>query len=143
MWWIPGVGTIQATQAGLSCPAARARKDIWSPPVTGRGSSRALARRAGCAAAAAVSAGKVVRNRRNRGRRMASVLFRPVRTDRNRSIDRRETDDRRRGVAELDPAGVLVPVLAGLPAGLRSALEGGTAGALDADRRGVSLRKRE
>src|SRR5437867_4431815 len=113
MWRTPGVGTVQATQAGLSCPAARARKAIWSPPVTGRGSRRALARCAGCAATAAVSAGKAVRNRRTGERRMASVLFRLIRTDRNRSIDRREADDRRRGIAELDPAGIFVPVPAG------------------------------
>src|SRR5258708_29748414 len=148
MWcFSPTAGTGQATQAGASAAAARVRKVFSSPPAAGLVSSLALTKRAGCADARAAGARSAPARRTkgiNERRAMArSVLVRAVRADRDRPVDRREANDRRGRVAELDPAGVVVPVLPRLRAGPRAALEGGAPGALDPHSRTVAVRDRQ
>src|ERR1700693_4563041 len=142
----PTAGTGQATQAGASLPAARARKGFSRPPAPGLVSRRAFSKRAGCAGAGEAGArtAAATSSRIPACRSMArSVLFRAVRTDRDRPVDRREAHGRRCRIAELDPPGILVPVLPRSRAGSRAALEGGAARALDEHAGAVSFRKRE
>src|ERR1700693_3524162 len=142
----PTDGTGQATQAGASLPAARARKVFSRPPAAGLVSRRAFSKRAGCAGAGEAGArtAAATSSRIPACRSMArSALFRAVRTDRDRPVDRREAHGRRRRIAEFDPPGILVPVLSRSRAGSRAALEGGTPRAFDEHPGAVSLRKRE
>src|SRR5580765_1118094 len=142
----PTAATDQAIQA---LPAAAwleaASRNAFSRPAEAfRRSKRALASLAGWAVSRAQAARKATARRSVRSRRlMASVLLRPVGIDRDRTVDRREPDNRRARVAELDRAGIVGPVLPRSLARPGAALKRRPPGALDADGRGVALGDRQ